>query len=300
MEFDLIAFIKSKTKYDKSVILGINDDAAVLSLRPIKQLVVSTDTLVDGVHFDNKISPQQLGHKSLAVNLSDLAAMGATPKWFTLNLTLPKIEMSWIEGFINGLLRLAHNHKVNLVGGDTTQGPLSITITAFGEVETDQLLTRYSAQTKDLIAVTGQLGSAAFALDHTETELTKALFTPEPQLEISQQIREFATSCIDISDGLLADLGHICHQSQKGAKISLEQIPVNSLVKKSPQWSHYVLSGGDDYQLCFTFNPSDLTKLPDNCTIIGQICCSGGVRVYSGNKEIQISQKGYVHFSNNG
>jgi thiamine-monophosphate kinase len=298
MEFDLIQFIKTHVENDASVVLGIGDDAAVVSVSDNHQLVVSTDTLVYGKHFDETITAVQLGHKSLAVNLSDLAAMGATPKWLTLNLTLPKIDMHWVEGFVQGLIKLANRYAVKLIGGDTTQGPLSITVTVFGEVAKDQFLTRNKAQRGDLIAVTGEIGSAAYALHNHKSKLADALFTPHPQLEISQSIKHFAHSCIDISDGLLADLGHICNQSLVGAKISLEQIPVHPIVKKdNPQWMNQVLSGGDDYQLCFTFSSKDLDKLPDNCTIIGQMGCGSTVKVFRDNQEIEVSNKGFIHFS---
>lgn len=298
MEFDLIDFIQSKVKINTSVVLGIGDDAAVLNLEKNTQLVVSTDTLVQGVHFDDATTPFQLGHKSLAVNLSDLAAMAATPKWVTLNLTLPCIDMPWLESFIAGFLALADIHEVSLIGGDTTSGPLSITVTAFGEVAHGQALTRSKAKRGDLIAVTGEIGSAAYALKNKDSPLASALHSPEPQLKISQQIKSFANACIDISDGLLADLSHICQASKLGAKISLEQIPVSSLIKTaSPEWSHYVLSGGDDYQLCFTFAADDLGKLPMNCSVIGQMGCGEGVKVFSSNQEVKVAQKGFIHFN---
>jgi thiamine-monophosphate kinase len=299
MEFDLIQYIKSQVNCDASVVLGIDDDAAIINVSENQQLVVSTDTLVYGKHFNDMATAEQIGHKSLAVNLSDLAAMGANPKWVTLNLTLPKIDMSWVEEFIKGFVKLANKYQVNLIGGDTTQGPLSITVTAFGEVEKDLYLTRSKAQRGDLIVVTGEIGSAAFALAHPSSQLASALHTPEPQLEISQQIKSFAHACIDISDGLLADLGHICKQSLVGAKVSLEQIPVNPQVKiDNPQWMNQVLSGGDDYQLCFTISAEDLDKLPAGCSIIGQLGCGTGVKVFKDNHEIEIGNKGFVHFSN--
>lgn len=298
MEFDLIDAIKSKAQIDESVDLGIGDDAAVVNISKGSQLVVSTDTLVEGVHFDNSATPKQIGHKALAVNLSDLAAMGATPKWVTLNLTLPQIDTGWVEEFIAGFLSLAEKYQINLIGGDTTSGPLSITVTVFGEVKKGQALTRTGARRGDLIAVTGEIGSAAFSLKNKYSGLVDALHTPEPQLEISQQIKSFAHSCIDVSDGLLADLGHICKASALGAKISLEQIPVNSAVKDStPQWSSHVLSGGDDYQLCFTFDAKDLDKLPANCSIIGQMGCGEGVKVFANNQEIKVASKGFIHFN---
>ncbi len=299
LEFDLISFIQSKVQVDESVELGIGDDAAVVNVSKSSQLVVSTDTLVSGVHFDELATASQVGHKSLAVNLSDLAAMGATPKWVTLNLTLPQIDMQWLEGFVSGFVALASKYRVNLVGGDTTSGPLSISVTVFGEVAKGKALKRSTAKRGDLIAVTGEIGSAAFALEHKESALVSALHTPEPQLEIAKHIKSFAHSCIDISDGLLADLGHICEASFLGAKISLEQIPVNQQVKDaSPQWSSHVLSGGDDYQLCFTFDAKDLDKLPANCTIIGQMGCGESVKVFANNQEIVINKKGFIHFNN--
>ncbi|VAW33845.1 Thiamine-monophosphate kinase [hydrothermal vent metagenome] len=302
MEFDVIDFIKSQSQsssqVDSSVILGIGDDAAVINLKANRQLVVSTDTLVGGVHFDNSATPAQIGHKALAVSLSDLAAMGATPKWCTLNLTLPKIDMQWLAPFISGLLKLATKYNVSLVGGDTTAGALSITVTVFGEAIAGQYLTRSNAKRGDLIAVSGEIGSAAFALDNKKSNLAAALHVPEPQLKISQQIKSFARACIDISDGLLADLGHICKQSNLGATILLEQIPVNKQLKdSSPNWSNYVLAGGDDYQLCFTFSPDNLAKLPANCTIIGQMGCGTAVKVLSNNQEIQFKHTGFIHFN---
>ena len=298
MEFDLIAYIHSQVKSDSSVIQGIGDDAAVVKLPQNTQLVVSTDTLVANRHFDDLATARQIGHKSLAVNLSDLAAMGATPRWITLNLTLPEIDMEWMKSFISGFIDLADKYKVNLIGGDTTQGPLSISVTVFGEVEDSQYLTRSGAKRGDLIAVTGEIGSAAYALDNRKSSLVSELYTPEPQIDISQKIKSFAHSCIDISDGLLADLQHICTHSKLGAKISLEQIPVNNSMKSNcPNWSRYVLSGGDDYQLCFTFAAQDIDKLPSDCSIIGQMGCGDSVKIFSNNQEIQHSNKGFIHFN---
>jgi thiamine-monophosphate kinase len=297
MEFELIDFIKNKVKTDASVVIGIGDDAAVTELPKGHQLVVSTDTLVQGVHFDERLNPQDLGHKSLAVNLSDLAAMGATPKWFTLNLTLPDIDKAWIEEYLQGLLELASRFNVHLIGGDTTQGPLSITITAMGSVESDRYLQRSTALRGDLIAVTGQLGNAAFALDNEYSELEAHLKQPVPRLDVSDTIKYFASSCIDISDGLMSDLNHICSQSHLGAQVNLENLPIHSQVKNHPQWMKYVLSGGDDYQLCFTFSPKHLMKLPEDCTVIGQMKCGNEVSLFSNNQKIDYSQKGFIHFS---
>jgi thiamine-monophosphate kinase len=301
MEFDLIAYIKSRVKDDPSVSVSIGDDAAILNIENNKQLVVSTDTLLAGRHFDESISTEQLGHKSLAVNLSDIAAMGATPKWVTLNLTLANADMNWLQAFITGFLKLASQYNVILVGGDITQGnEISITATVFGMVDKGQYLTRSAAKRGDLIAVTGELGSAAFVQKNRQHQkLLKHLYTPMPQLLIAQQIKDFAHACIDISDGLLADLGHICSQSLLSAQISLDDIPVNKIVKQAtPQWSDFVLSGGDDYQLCFTFAIDDLHRLPAHCSVIGQMSCGQGVKVMANGKQLRLNHKGFIHFNN--
>lgn len=297
MEFDLISYIKSQSQTDDSVILGIGDDAAVIQPPPDQQMVVSTDTLILGQHFDELTTAQQLGHKALAVSLSDLAAMAAKPRWVTLNLTVPELDWKWLKEFVSGFMELANLHQLNLVGGDITQGPCTISTTVFGHAQPSKTLHRSHAQRGDLIAVTGQLGSAACALHNRNKGLDKFLYEPHPQLAVAQQIKDFAHACIDISDGLLADLGHICQASGLGAKIALEHIPVNPVVKAlSPQWSEYALSGGDDYHLCFTFSASDLEKLPPHCSVIGQMGCGQTVRVFKNNQEIIHKNKGFVHF----
>ncbi len=277
--------------------MGIGDDAAILSAVAKQHMVVSTDTLVSGTHFKAKDAAQSIGHKSLAVNFSDMAAMGATPKWVLLNLTLPKISKPWVTGFTQGFAELLGEHQAQLIGGDTTQGPLSITVTVIGE--TDHPVRRDGAKTNDLIVVTGQLGSAAFALKNPKKSqvCNTQLNTPKPRLDVSEKVKHMATAMIDVSDGLLADLGHICQASKLAAVIELSQIPVNEIIKNHKDWMQYVLAGGDDYQLCFTIDPSDEENLPDDCFIIGQIIEGEGVMVLNQHQPIETNFKSYQHFS---
>ncbi len=277
--------------------MGIGDDAAILQAADIQQLVVSTDTLVSGTHFKAKDSAQSLGHKSLAVSFSDMAAMGAKPKWVLLNLTLPAIDNKWVTGFIQGFAKLLTQHSAQLIGGDTTQGPLSITVTVIGE--TKLAVRRDGAKVDDLIVITGELGSAAFALKNPrKSKLCNAqLHRPNPRLDVSEQVKNMATAMIDVSDGLMADLGHICAASQLAAVIELTQVPVHDIVKKHPDWMSFVLAGGDDYQLCFTINMEDEDKLPEDCHIIGQMIEGQGVVVLNQHQPIETNLKGYQHFS---
>ncbi len=297
-EFDLIELIQQKCSSRTSgTLLGIGDDAAILQPDCNKQLVVSTDTLVANVHFKAKDKPASIGHKSLAVNLSDMAAMGARPKWVLLNLTLPELDTKWINGFIKGFAALLSEHQVQLVGGDTTQGPLSITVTAMGE--TSRAITRNHAQVDDLIVVSGELGSAAFALHHPRKSkaCNKQLHQPSPRFDIADQVKSYATAMIDVSDGLLADLGHICQASEVAAVIELTQVPVNPVVKQAAEWQRYVLAGGDDYQLCFTIGMDDEERLPDDCHIIGQIISGKGLTVLNQHQPIAVDFAGFEHFN---
>ncbi len=284
--------------------MAIGDDAAILNPDPNLQMVVSTDTLVADVHFKSSDNPTTIGHKSLAVSLSDIAAMGAKPKWALLNLTLPDLDQKWCNAFIKGFSQLLLKHETQLIGGDTTQGPLSITVTVMGE--TEQAITRNTAQVNDLIVVSGELGSAAFALHNPRKNkaCNAQLRSPEPRLDVAKKVKKLATSMIDISDGLLADLSHICEASKVSAVIELTQIPINTIIKKDPNWMQYVLAGGDDYQLCFTIHIDDESQLPEDCCIIGQIIDTGegvgGVMVLNQHQPIQtdsIAYKGYQHFN---
>lgn len=264
-------------------------------------LTISTDTLVEDVHFKSTDSPQSIGHKALAVNLSDMAAMGANPKWALLNLTLPQIDKKWLNGFIKGFAALLTKHQVQLIGGDTTQGPLNIAVTVMGEAESP--IRRDGALVDDLIVVTGQIGSAAFALNNPKRSKScnQQLKMPEPRLDISKHIHAIATAMIDVSDGLKADLNHICQASKVGAVIELTQVPIDPIICKDKNWIQYVLAGGDDYQLCFTINQKDEDKLPKDCHIIGQIIkaqtnTSQRVMVLNRHQPIESNYQGYQHF----
>ena len=261
--------------------------------------MISTDTLVANRHFKAQDNAADIGHKSLAVSISDLAAMGATPRWATLNLTLPQVDMPWFNAFSDGMCQLLQKHRINLLGGDTTQGPLSITVTLIGECQPQRIKRRSDAQVGDLVVVSGQLGSAAYALHHTDaaTTLQTQLHRPQPRLDIAQQIAEFAHAVIDVSDGLLADLQHICKASQVGAVINAEKIPLHQQLQQDPQGIQYALSGGDDYELCFTCKPSDQGSLPEDCTVIGHITAEDQVQVLKQGTPLTISHKGFEHFN---
>lgn len=245
--------------------LGIGDDAALLNVRPGQQLVMASDTLVSSIHFPESATPRQIATRALCVNLSDMAAMGAEPRWFTLALTLPrdKAKAEWLAEFSVGLGHIANQYNLALVGGDTTSGPLTLTLTLVGEVPVDKALTRGGASIGDSVFVTGTLGDGAAGLKIASNKndncidsdrLLQRFYSPQPQIQAGLKLRSIAGACIDISDGLLADLGHICKASDVSAVIEAEQLPIAADVQQlsaldALQWA---LSGGDDYQLCFT------------------------------------------------
>ena len=273
-EFDLIR--RYFTRPTPRAVLGVGDDCALLQPRPGMQLAISSDMLVEGRHFLSTVSPAALGHKALAVNLSDLAACGAQPLAFTLALALPRADAAWLEPFSQGLMALADAHGCELVGGDTTQGPLNICITVFGEVPPGQALLRTGAQVGDDLYVSGTLGDARLALEvfRGTVSLPEAAFVqarhrlerPTPRVALGLALRGIATAAADISDGLLGDLGHILRSSQAGAvidtSIAINLIATNahntsaSTLFDSEKYLAYVLAGGDDYELVFTAPPS--------------------------------------------
>jgi thiamine-monophosphate kinase len=271
-EFALIDRIRARARNRGDVALGIGDDAALLEVPAGQQLVVTMDTLVDGVHFPSGTAPADVGWKSLAVNLSDLAAMGATPAWCTLALTLPDGDAAaladFVDGFLDGFCELADEHDVALVGGDTTRGPLAITVTAHGFVPTGRALRRGGARAGDEVWVTGTLGDAAGALAQWRTlglqsaKLRYRLDRPTPRVAVGLALRGLASAAIDVSDGLLADLGHLLAASGGlGAALDLGRLPTSRpLAEHFPQettrWP-LQLGGGDDYELCFTAPAAD-------------------------------------------
>lgn len=265
-EFELIrAWFAAAPIVREDVPLGVGDDAALLRPAPGTEVVATTDTLVAGVHFDEDVEPDALGHKALAVNLSDLAAMGADPAWFLLALTLPQAPAeAWLERFTAGLYALARTHRVQLVGGDVTRGPLALTITALGTVPEGKALRRSGARPGERIYVSGTLGDAALALAERRgacrlaaderAALRARLERPTPRLAQGRGLRGLASSAIDLSDGLLADLGHILEASAVGARIELGALPLAGAYRRQLDllgWD-FALAGGDDYELCFT------------------------------------------------
>jgi thiamine-monophosphate kinase len=262
-EFDLIAryFRRPVTRSP----LGVGDDCALLAPAPGMQLAVSTDLLVEGRHFLPTVNPRRLGHKCLAVNLSDLAACGAQPLAFTLGLSLPQADEAWLAPFAQGLLALAERHQCELVGGDTTRGPLTIAITIFGEVPTGQALLRSGARPGDEIWVSGHLGDARLALEALRGQRTlpaqalaearERLEQPEPRVALGLALRGVASAAIDVSDGLVGDLGHVLTASGVGATLQADRLA--ALPAQAPQMSaqerlDFALAGGDDYELAFT------------------------------------------------
>ena len=273
-EFDLIA--RYFTRKPKQAAVGVGDDCAIINSTPGMQLAISSDMLVEGQHFFSDVSPYSLGYKALAVNLSDLAACGATPVGFTLALALPRVDESWLQEFSRGLWALADVHGCELIGGDTTQGPLNICITVFGEVPRGQALLRSGAQVGDDIYVSGTLGDARLALDALQGKIElphevlvqarQRLEQPTPRVALGTALRGIATSAIDISDGLVGDLGHILKASGVGAQINTDITMnliavcaridwINGLINAEKQ-QQMVLSGGDDYELAFTSPPT--------------------------------------------
>ena len=271
-EFDLIQGYFNWKLNDANIELGVGDDAAILNLDPGHQLITSTDTLVEGIHFFKETSPIDIAYKSLAVNLSDIAAMGGVAKCYTLSLTLPKLDKDWLEQFSTSLKESSERFRVNLIGGDTTRGPLNITISMMGSIEINSSIKRSGARAGDDIYVTGSLGAAALCLKKinegvkpSESELI-SLNKPIPRLELGSALRNIASSCIDISDGLEQDLSHILKSSNVGAIIYSDKLPldnsVSNYVKDSNDWS-LPLCGGDDYELCFTAGKSKRKKIEE-------------------------------------
>jgi thiamine-monophosphate kinase len=317
-EFELIQrYFTSATEGRKDVALGIGDDCALLQVPAGQELAVSIDTLVAGVHFFADVDPQSLGHKALAVNLSDLAAMGAEPAWVTLALTLPKADEAWLRAFSRGFADMARRFDVQLVGGDTTQGPLTITVQVHGFVPSGKAMRRSGARRGDAVCVSGRLGDAGLALRHLYKggsevaggETQKRLLLPEPRIEAGLVLRELANAAIDISDGLLADLGHILEASRLGARIELERLPlsepVRQAVRQDGDWALPLISG-DDYELCFTLPAqrlSELTAISERLqlplTPIGIIEDEPGLRCLRGDGSLWTTTgTGYEHFSN--
>ena len=266
-EFDLIA--RWFARPARRAALGVGDDCALLALAPGMQLATSCDMLVEGRHFVSTVAPRHLGHKALAVNLSDLAACGAQPVAFTLALSLPRIDEAWLDAFAQGLFALADAHGCELVGGDTTQGPLNICISVFGEVPAGQALLRSGARAGDDLYVSGTLGDARLALEVLRGTVPLlgdgfaaarvAMEQPQPRVALGVALRGIASSAIDVSDGLLGDLAHVLRRSQVGARLEADALPRSAILAAQPLalQRECTLAGGDDYELLFTAAPAD-------------------------------------------
>jgi thiamine-monophosphate kinase len=303
-----------------TVVLGIGDDCALLQLPERTQLAVSVDTLVADVHFPADADAGDIAERALRVNLSDLAAMGAQPLWFTLALTLPKnseySSEEWLRSFSHGLFRTAREFTIALVGGDTTSGPLSITIQVMGAVAPAQALRRDGANLGDFICVTHHLGDGAAALaviqnrlqlneDHTHF-LIDRFYRPTPRLSEAQLLVGIASSALDISDGLMGDLAHICNASDLAAVIDVENLPLSPALlamNDLQQARTWALSGGDDYELCFTVSPDKMPELAMliaqgtlNATVIGEMIAGTGVVCELNGEPFGLVQQGYQHF----
>lgn len=298
-EFELIGrYFTRSPRPGSAAVLGVGDDCALLAPAPGMQLATSSDMLVEGRHFLSTVDPARLGHKSLAVNLSDLAACGARPIAFTLALAMPRAEAAFLEGFSNGLLALADAHGCELVGGDTTQGPLTICITVFGELPPGSALLRSGAGPGDTVYVSGLLGDARLALEAFRGRISlagdafdhvrQAMELPQPRVALGQALRGVASSAIDVSDGLLGDLGHVLRRSQVGATVSADAIPRSAVLRaQSLAWQREcTLAGGDDYELLFTAPPhaaEAVQAAARGCgvavTAIGQVDAEPGLRL---------------------
>lgn len=314
-EFALIDRIRARARSRVDVLLGIGDDAAILRVPAGHDLVVTSDTLVSGVHFPAQTAPTDIGWKALAVNLSDLAAMAATPAWCTLALTLPDADADadWVDAFLDGFLELAERHDVALVGGDTTRGPLSITVTAHGFVPEGQALRRDGAHAGDEVWVTGSIGDAAGALAQwrargpSSAKLRHRLDRPTPRIAVGLALRGIATAGIDLSDGLAADLGHVLAASSVGARIDLGRLPTSRPLadhfEQAQRWP-LQLSGGDDYELCFTAPASAafaieqaLAACDVTGTVVGQLVAEPGLRFTTPEGEDYVpAAAGFQHF----
>ena len=301
-EFSIISrYFHHLTEQDIAV--GIGDDCAVLSPEPDQQLVSCIDTLVAGRHFYVDADAHAIGWKSVAVNLSDLAAMGAKAHSILLALSLPSLDENWLAGFSQGVADCCRQYAVQLIGGDTTQSPtLTISISAMGWVPKQQAILRSGAKPGDLIAVTGEIGSAAYALRYPNSSLQRSLDYPIPQLEYGQALRGYASAMLDISDGLAQDLKHLLDASQVGAHVDFEQIPrAEALCALAlAEQQALVLAGGDDYQLCFTISPEKLAEFQQKTAfrpyIIGRIQQDRHYQFFHQQQPFAIQQLGYQHF----
>ena len=318
-EFDLIKRYFSRKSLQNDVILSVGDDCAITSIPTGYQLAITTDTLVEGTHFLPSISPTDLAYKSVAVNLSDLAAMGATPAWVSLALTLPEIKEEWLAEFSQSLFAILDRYGVSLIGGDTTKGSLSITLTAQGFLPENQGLFRHQAKVGEWVFVSGFLGDSAAGLDlllqnrkienESDRYFIQRHLRPTPRVELGLALRSFSCCSLDISDGLLADLGHILERSQVGAEIYLENLPLSRHLctqYEQTQAEKFALTGGEDYELCFTVSEEKREEMEQvlssqgiKVTCIGKILPqTSGLNLLKNGEKVALPEHcGFDHFS---
>lgn len=319
-EFELIAryFSRHKRSDSAEILQSVGDDCALVQLAPNERLAVTTDTLAVGTHFLPNIDPADLAYKAVAVNLSDLAAMGATPRWISLALTLPEVNITWLEAFSHSLFEILERYQVRLIGGDTTRGALSITITAHGVLPHGKGLFRHQAKEGDWIFVSNTLGDSAAGLelllanraqaDNTVHQfLLNRHFRPTPQVELGQFLLDYSQCAIDLSDGLLADLGHILSASGCGAELELDNLPLSTALRRYgslEQARQFALTGGENYELCFTV-PQHLRAEFEQAvqkhgffaSCIGKITHAQGIRLFANGQPVELPpQAGFDHF----
>jgi thiamine-monophosphate kinase len=317
-EFELIErYFRSCGAQRADVSLGVGDDAALLRPPPGQELVAAIDTLVESVHFPPGSPPASVGHRALAVNLSDLAAMGARPAWALLALTLQRTDPAWLAEFAAGFGALARAHDVALVGGDTTQGPLTVSVQVLGHVPAGTALRRAGGRAGDVLFVSGTPGDAAAGLAIEQgrlqpdaaarTYLRDRFLLPTPRLALGERLRAHASACIDVSDGLLGDAAKLASASQVGAQIEFERLPLSAALREvlgDEAGRRQVLTGGDDYELCFAVPPHQVaalcTDLPPerwNYSRIGELRASAGTVVLRAGTVMEFSHSGYQHFA---
>jgi len=301
---------------DHTILAG-GDDAALVSVTAGMDLAVTTDALVAGRHFFPDADPRGVGHKSMAVNLSDMAAMGAVPRWATLSLTIPEADERWLAAFAEGFLSLAHRYEVDLIGGDTTRGPLAICVQVLGEVEQGKALRRAGARPGHDLWVSGEVGDAALALAHVRGEFElhardrdhamQRLDLPQPRVAVGRGLVGLASSCIDVSDGLVADVGHVAECSNVAIVVEWDAVPLSALgarYRDYPLVQRAALAGGDDYELAFTAAPAlrdeiaaVAARVGVSLTRIGRVEQGGGVTVIDrAGRPIALAEAGFDHF----
>ena len=311
-EFDIIERFFASHASRSDVRLGIGDDSAVLDVPAHHKLVLAMDTVVEGVHFLPNSDAFDIGYRALAVNLSDIAAMGAVPSWMSLSLALPDANADWLQQFAAGLFALADEHDVQLIGGDTVRGPLVITVQVGGWIEPDRWLTRSGAKPGDVLFVSGSLGDAAAGLELIRTEhprnpatnyLRERFERPQPRVALGRKLRSFASAAMDVSDGLIADVGKLCKSSACGVTIDADSVPLSQALRDSfpiERALHYALTGGDDYELVFTVPEhlvAQLSTVEVAITRIGVVDERPGVRCNGSSGPITFAAGGYDHFA---